>query len=73
MITVRFTCKKCGLKKREVQVPARDTQTLNEWMEIVKHCVADDHRTAEPKCHNLKVDLWIDEPEGSEFLGQQVE
>ena len=73
MITVKFTCKACGMEKVEVQVPARSTEDVRAWVESIAQMCGDEHCRRNPKCHSDRVDLMIPLPKESEFVGQQIE
>jgi hypothetical protein len=51
-ITVRYSCPACGIRKREVEVQARESEDVIEWMEKV--CIialGNDHASVSPHCH----------------------
>lgn len=76
MITVLYSCKKCGIVDRPVQVPAREHQDIDvvHWMQnIVARSVSIDHQQVSPSCipdtlSDIKVPI-----ADSEFIGQQIE
>jgi len=77
MITVLFSCSKCGLKDVPVQVPARESAQSDvvHWVKIVVGtAIGEAHEKMSPHCHpevldNIKIPA---QPE-AEFLGQQIE
>lgn len=78
VITVYFSCKKCGLVKHPVQVPARedpDPESVVYWMkEIVGGCISHEHDRVSPHCKIETIsDVMIPMPPEAEFIGQQVE
>lgn len=73
MVTVMFDCKACGLVKHPVQVPARTTEDVCDWVAKVGVWVGDEHRKVSPLCSSRTCDLYLPNPAGSEFIGQQVE
>ena len=75
MLTILYSCKSCGIVDRPVQVPARETEDVKLWVElVVTFAIWNDHNAASPGCdmHTMS-DVKIPIPEGSEFIGQQVE
>ena len=66
-----FSCEGCGLKRHELQVPARETEDVVAWVRQVNHHVSVEHRHVSPRCHAVKCDLYL--PNCGEFIGQQVE
>lgn len=76
MITIRYSCPKCGFIDRPVQVPARATadQDVRVWMHTVAACLSGDHETTSPGCavHALS-NIKIPNPPEAEFVGQQIE
>lgn len=76
MITVKYSCEKCGLVDQAVEVPAREGVHVNlkDWMEQVSQTLDDDHTVRSPGCEvesfqNVKFRA----PREAEFIGQQVE
>lgn len=76
MITVLYSCEKCGIIDKPVQVPAREHHEIDVayWMrEVVGLAASLDHQQTSPHCRpdsltNIKVPLG-----GADFIGQQVE
>ena len=53
MITVKYSCKRCGLSDRECIVPARESphDDVKEYVEtVVAVCVGEDHARTSPAC-----------------------
>ena len=75
MITVLFTCDKCGLKKQPLQVPAREHEgvDIRIYMEKMTYWVADEHRRLSPNCDAEKITQLMIPTAGADFIGQQVE
>ena len=73
MITIMFSCAGCGLVKHKLQVPARETEDIFEWMEKVKRWLGDEHERVSPQCQSPCCDLMIPMPDDAEFIGQQTE
>lgn len=76
MITVRYSCPPCGVKDESCQVPARNTadESLRDWMNRVGSILAADHRSLHPDCRETSLkDIKLPNPEGQEFVGQQME
>ena len=75
MLTILYSCKSCGIKDRAVQVPARETEDVKVWVElVVGFAIWNDHNECSPGCVITKVsEVKIPIPEGTEFVGQQIE
>ena len=77
MITVKYSCNLCGIKNREVQIPAREHADVDvvKWMkEVVGKILSDDHALRSPNCHPTSLsDVMIPMPPEAEFIGQQIE
>lgn len=75
MIEVKYTCEGCGIVKRPVNVPARSTESVTDWMKgVVVRIIAEDHRATSPGCKSTRIkDLLIPVPDGTQFVGQQVD
>jgi hypothetical protein len=73
MITVKFNCKMCGVNEYELQVPAREAEEVQLWIDKTLWHVAEEHHRISPLCPSIKCDLIIPTPTESEFVGQQVE
>ena len=77
MITIKYTCDKCGIKSREIQVPARETedQNLSHYLYyIIGRCVSDDHFAVSPHCKAKTItQIAIPAPKEAQFIGQQIE
>jgi hypothetical protein len=77
MITVKFSCAKCGLHRVAVQVPARESSdpgTVVPWVNNCARICAQEHSRLSPGC-NIKEfsELMIPNPKEAEFIGQQIE
>ncbi len=55
MITCKYSCHLCGLKKIEINVKAREAEDLMEWMAILGAVLSADHNTRSPHCHPEKL------------------
>jgi hypothetical protein len=80
MITVKYSCPQCGIKGREVQVPARDTAEadVTDWMNRTIRIVGEDHLLVSPVCRtsnltDLMFPLKNVDGQEAEFIGQQIE
>jgi hypothetical protein len=49
-ITCKYSCKLCRLKRVKIQVPARQQESVTEWMEKTVQKVAADHQRRRPGC-----------------------
>ena len=77
MITIKYTCDKCGIKSREIQVPARETEdqcVVHYVREIIGRCVSDDHHAVSQHCKAKTItQVAIPAPKEAQFIGQQIE
>ncbi len=81
MITIKFSCKGCGLKNHALQIPARtDTSItgLEKWMLKMGHWIYDEHKRRSPACRadamqDLMIPMKHADGTECEFVGQQVE
>ncbi len=75
MITLLYSCQACGLVDRPIQVPARTTEDVCDWVgTICAQAIGDDHHTVSPACQSRTMtNLKIPVPSGTEFIGQQIE
>jgi hypothetical protein len=69
-LTIRYSCKQCGLHDVEVSVPAREFKAydVRDWMRDVVHCIADSHRTLRPWCLAKEV-TEVKIPLGGDWIG----
>lgn len=49
-IKVLYSCWTCGLKKAGCDVPARDNEKIEQWMNQMMRHLADDHDRRSPGC-----------------------
>lgn len=77
MLTCKFSCKLCGIKKASVEVPAREGshQDVLQWMkQVVIPAISIEHDRLSPNCHPESLqDIMIPCEPNAEFLGQQIE
>lgn len=76
MITVKYSCDKCGLVDQSVEVPAREGVHVNlkDWMDRVGQVLDADHTVRSPGCEvDALKNVKFRAPREAEFLGQQVE
>lgn len=77
MITVKFSCDKCGLKDVSVEVPARtnpDPSAVVPWVQMAALMCAEEHSRRSPNCLITKFEnMKIPAPPEAEFIGQQIE
>lgn len=50
-ITVLYSCAQCGANNRQVEVPARTTENLMDWMHNLGIALSKDHDKNSPGCH----------------------
>lgn len=48
--TCKYSCGLCGLKRIEIAVPARQEESVTDWMDATVRLVAADHRRRSPGC-----------------------
>ena len=80
MITVQFSCPKCGLKDHKFQIPARESEDASVvyWMKCVIKWCAEEHHRVSPVCNpdrlaDLKIPLKHSDGTEAECIGQQIE
>lgn len=62
-IGVRYTCLPCGIRDREVKVPARTTEDVVHWVEkVAAVAIGADHMATSPHCRathmtNIKIPM----------------
>ena len=78
MITVLFTCERCGLKDVHLQVPARESplDDVCEWMQQTVLAVSERHGELSPRCRAkrlaaLKIPMDKDDP--NDWIGKQTD
>jgi len=54
-ITVKYSCKLCGLDKVDVVVPARGTEDVLTWMDTMGRFLGEDHHRRSPYCTPTKL------------------
>lgn len=60
VIKVFYTCDACGVEKAVVDMPARSTETIGEWMKILGQCLGEHHSTNSPNCTATELtEVWI--------------
>lgn len=63
IIKVLYSCKGCGLVKRECMAPARDYSDTPEgvvaYVRTIMECVGADHARQSPRCSSRVCDLMI--------------
>ena len=76
VITVLFTCHRCGLQRVRVNVPARGSQQhIMQWMvEVVSAKVGARHSFLSPDCPEWKYDLAVPLPSNeSDGIGMSAD
>lgn len=69
MIRVRYSCKGCGLKAVELEVPARDTEDVITWLDNTRAIVSRNHDQQSPFCLSPCCDLEVPFAEGTQKVG----
>lgn len=57
--TIRYSCRPCNLVKVALDVPARGTESVTDWMNATMQHVSTDHRRRSPRCSAKTCDLMI--------------
>ncbi len=69
-IQCKYSCFKCGIKRRIVVVPARQEEDVVTWMEtIMAPALSADHDRQSPHCKITKLDEVLIPIEGAEKVG----
>ena len=50
-IQCRYSCSDCGIVRAVVTVPARDDESVTEWMDKTIPLLVADHENRSPHCH----------------------
>ncbi len=45
-----YTCAGCTAKDRALDVPAREAESVTDWMDRTINLIAEDHRQRAPRC-----------------------
>lgn len=54
-IICKYSCHLCGLKSVEVDVPARTTEDILDWMRMLGERLSADHRARSPRCRTASL------------------
>lgn len=72
-IRVKYSCHLCGLRNIEVDVPARRTEDVLEWMDGTVRLLGRDHARRSPRCHPTQLkDVMIPMPPGTDRIGDPI-
>ncbi len=72
-IRVKYSCDQCGLRRVEVDVPARTTEDVRDWTDQTVRLVMRDHDRRSPRCHPKELSqLMIPMPDGVDRIGGPV-
>ena len=67
-ITVKYSCKECGIVNRDVIMPARkdESEPIEQYMkQVVEDCLCEDHARKSPRCKTQNLsDIMIPLSEG---------
>jgi hypothetical protein len=71
IIMCKYSCFKCGIYRRAVNVKAREDEDIDDWLENTCALVLSrDHDSQSPNCHITKLDeVLIPTPEGIDKIG----
>lgn len=51
LITVKYSCHKCGIYRKDIDIPARQEEDVIAWMnDIVTSALSKDYDTSSPLC-----------------------
>lgn len=73
---IKYSCKLCGIKRREVQVKPRDprNQSVTSWMESIMFPLQFDHEMQSPSCPAKELsELMIPFAEDANFVGEEAD
>jgi len=48
--TCQYSCSLCGLSRVAINVPAREEESVTDWMDKTVRRIASDHRLRSPHC-----------------------
>lgn len=69
-IEVMYSCDKCGIFKRKLNVPVRGPEDVTQWLDQTVEKIAADHFARSPFCKATTIkELMIPTPEGIEKIG----
>jgi hypothetical protein len=70
-IQCKYSCRKCGIHRQVVTVPAREDEDVVEWLEkVAAPALSADHDRRSPACRITSLDeVMIPVPAGTEKLG----
>lgn len=69
LIVCKYTCKPCGLKRISVEVPARLTEPVEEWMDATVRLISADHKLRSPLCRASKMSELMIPMTGTDRVG----
>jgi hypothetical protein len=78
MIEVMYSCKQCGLLKRKLSVPSRESPNVDvkAWVDATMILCGTEHFLLSPLCPSRTLDLWIpvEDKDGHqrEWVGQEI-
>jgi len=73
-ISVKYSCHQCGVSKRIVEIPARTTQDVVQWLnEVMAPMLSRDHDSVSPGCIISKLDEVFIPISGTSKIGGAVE
>lgn len=70
-IEVMYSCRKCGLEKIKVQVPARTSKSVHikKWMDATAYHLSRDHDRRSPRCRIRKLSEIMIPVDNVEWIG----
>ena len=73
MIKVKYSCALCGIRRREVDVPARGTEDVVAWLrDVATPALIRDHQRTSPHCQPTSLSEVMIPVSGTEKVGGPV-
>jgi hypothetical protein len=74
LVTCAYSCFRCGIRRREVQVREREEgESVREWLDVLAAIAGADHAQQSPGCSSQKCDLLVPLASGVEtFVGKAL-
>lgn len=68
-IGCKYSCALCGLKRVEIQLPARGEESVTDCMQATVNLVAKDHRRRSPHCRAKELTEFLIPTTGRDKIG----
>lgn len=69
---VMYSCHLCGLRKIQLDVPAREEEDVKAWLDATARLVHVDHQHRTPGCPNPKIDDLMIPMTGTDRVGGPI-